>query len=379
MTTFVDTSVLFGDEQAARDQDPVVVIVRSAQAMLREGLGETDSSTFEKNFAEAYANEEWARIFDLLLGNAGVVFKKVASADDIDKVSKTAEGYFEVTLSLLSKLESVEEVISKMNAFIETMLTEPRDALKLKLLTTLFSTLNPKAQLRLVVAKGLCKFASRNSKFGSQVFALVKDCETWMNEFGWEVSEAEQNEIFGLIASVASGEDKLRYLSLQAAVSGESQRPTLLNQIAIETIREPSAFSTSVECKDDNTRECLRILSQGSFADMEAFVSKNAAFIATHNLQKDQILDKMRVMALARLASSELKKSNRSVSIAVIGDSLKTAEPVDLIIRTIRAGLILGSVDEVSGNLQLVAAKNALDAPSLEKDLKKIQQRLSGL
>ena len=86
MTTFVDTSVLLTGQQA-EDQDPVVVIVRSAQTMLREGLGESGSEIFEKKFAENYSSKNFSAIFDLLMGNAVVIFKKVAAAEDVDRVA----------------------------------------------------------------------------------------------------------------------------------------------------------------------------------------------------------------------------------------------------------------------------------------------------
>ena len=374
---------MLGEQQAARDQDPVIVVVRSAQTMLREGLGESDSAAFEKQFAEAYEKSEWASVIDLLLGNAQVVFKKVSAADDVDKVSKTAEGYFEVTLSLLSKLETVEDVVSKINAFIDTMKGVSADsssvqALKLKLLTTLFATLNPKAQLRLMIAKGLCKFAGSDlPKLAGPVFALVKDCERWISDFDWEMTEEEKSEIYGLVASVAPPSDKLNYLRLQASVASVSQRPQLNQQLAIETIRESSALvitRASFDGADKTTAECLEILSSGSFAGMELFVNSNGEFLSVNGIDKSALLEKMRVLALSRLAAGK-----STVSISQIGESLKTPNPVDVIVKTIREGLIMGSIDEVEGVVRIVAVKHATNKDSVEKDLKKVSARLEGL
>ena len=375
MTTFVDTSVLLGDEQAARDQDPVVVVVRSAQTMLREGLGESESATFESSFTEAYDKSEWSRIIDLLLGNSQVVFNKVASADDVDKVSKTAEGYFEVTLSLLSKLETVEDVVAKITAFIGTMKGEESSpavqALKLKLLTTLFATLNPKAQLRLLIAKGLCRFASSDlPKLAAPVYTLVKECDKWLSEFDWDLSNEEKCEVYGLVAAVApTGGDKLKYLSLQASIAPETEKSRLNQQLAVETIRDPVA-ATSISASDKTTVECLEILSKGSFSDMESFVGSNESFLVKNGIDKSTLLDKMRILALGRLA-----RGKRTVPIAEIGTSLKASSPEDVIVKTIRAGVIMGSIDEVEGVLRIVAVKSS-DSSLVSADLKKVVGRL---
>lgn len=379
MTTFVDTSVLLGDEQAVRDQDPVVVVVRSAQGMLREGLGETDSALFERNFASAYAESNWAGVIDLLLGSSAVVFKKVSSADDVERVSKTAEGYFEVTLSLLSKLETVKDVTSRIDSFVSTMQAEASDAasvlsLKLKLLTTLFSTLNPRAQLRLQVARGLCRFGACDSaKFASAVFALVKECDTWISEFDWELTEEDKAEIFGLVASVAPAADKLKFLSLQASVASATERPALLTQLAIATIRDPTTVSYSVS-ESTHAGQCLSILSKGTFTEMEAFVGKNESFLAENKIEKSQLLDKMRMLALARLSENV-----KTVDIKKIGQELRSENPVEWIIKTIRSGLIVGSIDEVAGVLRLVAVKTAASKTAVESDLQKILARISGI
>ena len=379
MTTFVDTSVLLGDEQSARDQDPVVVIVRSAQGMLREGLGESDSAEFEKSFASAYAESNWAKVIDLLLRNASVVFKKVSSAEEVERVSKTAEGYFEVALSLLSKLETVEDVTSRIDSFVSTMQSQSSDApsvlaLKLKLLTTLFSTLNPRAQLRMQIARGLCRFgASDVAKFGSTVFTLVKDCDTWISDFDWELSDTEKSEIYGLVASVAPPTEKLKYLSLQASVASATERPALLTQLAIETIRDATAV-TSAKSTNELANECLAILSNGKFEEMEKFASKNAKFLSENRLEESQLLDKMRMLALARMC-----QSNKVVAIRSVEESLKTSSPVDLIIKTIRSGLIMGSIDEVEGVLRLVAVRSAASKDSVQADLDKILNRIASI
>ena len=374
MTTFVDTSVLLAGTPQARDQDPVIVVVRSAQGMLREGLGESESGLFEKNFNEAYEKEEFGTVIDLLLGNAGVVFKKVSSADDMEKVSKTAEGYFEVTLSLLSKLDSVEAVVSKMDAFVATVLAAPSSVslLKLKLLTTLFSSLNPKAQLRLRVIEGLCRLAASDAshKLSPLVFALVKPTADWIDSNEWDLTDAEKFDIYGLIASVAFSSEKLRYLSLQASVATGDKKPALLETIAIESIRDSLIFSfPRPDSLTVATSKCIAILSSGSFADMERFVADNGSFLTSHHIDQSSLLEKMRVLALARQGTS-------SVTLSHVAESLKTTDPVAVVVRAIAAGLVVGSIDEVAGKVHIVATKQYASS-SVESDLKKILTALS--
>jgi hypothetical protein len=361
MTTFVDTSVLLSGQQA-EDQDPVVVVVRSAQGMLREGLGETASADFERNFAAQYSCKNWGSIFDLLLSNAEIVFKKLASADEpsADRVSKTAEGYFEVALSVLSKLETVEDVVSRIEAFLSTMSaasSEPAvQNLKLKLLTTLFNTLSPKAQLRLTVIKGLCKFAgNQHGRFNPQVFSLVRNCDKWIEDNEeWELTDDEKKQIFALIQTVADDEDKVKLLKLQAGLAKDkAERQTLIEQAIVASLKCASILrftdlSASAKELEDSSKikQILSVLISGEFEKMEKLLETAQNL----NLEKDTVLSKMRVLALVNLLESKSE-----MTLSHIGENLKTSDPLTVIITAFRAGLVKGSIDEVRGVLNVKA------------------------
>lgn len=388
MTTFVDTSVLLSGLQA-EDQDPVVVVVRSAQGMLREGLGETESVNFERKFSAEYSSKNWASVFDLLLSNAETVFKKLVGDSSVaDRISKTAEGYFEVALSILSKLESVDEVVSRINSFISTMSAETREdtaglavkSLKFKLLTTLFNTLSPKAQLRLTVAKGLCQFAKNNGeKFNPQVFALVKNCDLWIseNEAEWDVSVDEKKEMFSLVQRIASqDEDRVKYMKLQAELATEPQRQKLIEETIIESIGAENIFRFS------DLLPLAKELSSGT--KVAEFFSK---FVSGKNLcgdiplfeefklDKERVFNKMRVLALVSYLIDTTKSSDE-VSLADIGDALKTSDPFSVIVEAFRAGLVRGSIDQVRGvlNVKAVATRHG-EGDELVQILNRMKQQ----
>ena len=390
MTTFVDTSVLLSGLQA-EDQDPVVVVVRSAQGMLREGLGETESVIFERNFSAEYSSKNWASVFDLLLSNAETVFKKLVGDSSVaDRISKTAEGYFEVALSILSKLESVDEVVSRINSFISTMSAETREdtaglavkSLKFKLLTTLLNTLSPKAQLRLTVAKGLCQFAKNNGeKFNPQVFALVKNCDLWIseNEAEWDVSVDAKKEMFSLVQTIASqDEDRVKYMKLQAELATEPQRQKLIEETIIESIGAEHIFRFS------DLLPLAKELSSGSNKVAEFF----SKFVSGKNicgdipsfeefkLDKERVLNKMRVLALVSHLIDTTKSSDE-VSLADIGDALKTSDPFSVIVEAFRAGLVRGSIDQVRGvlNVKAVATRHGEGDDELVQILNRMKQQ----
>ena len=370
MTTFVDTSVLLTGQQA-EDQDPVVVIVRSAQTMLREGLGESGSEIFEKKFAENYSSKNFSAIFDLLMGNAVVIFKKVAAAEDVDRVSKTAEGYFEVCLSLLSKLESVEDVVSRIDAFIATVTAEASvPLLRLKLLTTLFQTLSPKAQLRLVVVKGMAKFAVGDEKLSALVFALVRDCDKWIVDFDWELSEEEKMAVFTLIASIAVGSEKLRFLRLAA------NTPALVEALALAALRDDSAVHldalVSVVGASGVAGECIKCMSTGDFEKVEKFVASNAKFFESQKISVESVLARSRVVALAKLAEASLAKRESAVALSVVAQNLKTNDATTVVLRAVQAGLLIGSVDEVAGCVRIAAVASVDASATIKADLKRV-------
>ena len=376
MTTFVDTSALLSSQQA-EDQDPVVVVVRSAQAMLREGLGETGSEKFEKSFAENYASQNFAAIFDLMLGNANVIFKKVAAADDVDRVSKTAEGYFEVCLSLLSKLETVEDVVSRIDSFIATVTGEQTvGLLRLKLLTTLFQTLSPKAELRLVIVRGMARFAASDDKLAALAFALVKDCDQWIVDNDWELSDSDKADLFGLVAKIATGAEKLRFLRLQVQAAPS---PALIEALAVETLRETSVvrMDSFIPHMSGSTPavDCVKTLASGDFDKMEKFVAGNAAFFTSSKISSEALLDKARVVALAKLAQTALATKQTTIALADVAAKLKTKDATAVVLRAVQTGLMVGSVDEVAGCVR-IGAVAAADWSSVASDLTRVLKHI---
>jgi hypothetical protein len=328
--------------------------------MLREGLGEADSGEFERKFSHEYSCKNWKSIFDLLLGNAPVVFKKLSTTEDsqtAERICKTAEGYFEVALSVLSKLETVEDVVDRINSFVVIMSSASNgnlnvQALKLKLLTTLFNTLSPKAELRLTVVKGLCKFSQSNNH-QSQVFALVKNCDLWIQENDWELTDAQKSEIYALIREVASPEDRVKFLKLQISVSTKKSDDDLIQQAILESIKAESvlrfddlvSLAKEQQLGDGAVKKLLEIFVAGNdkFEEMERFLSSGPG--KNLGLEIDNVIAKMRVIALVSLAA----ESQGEITLSQIGQKLKTDDPISVIVRALRAGLIKGSIDEVRG------------------------------
>jgi hypothetical protein len=355
MTTFIDTSALLSGQEAD-DQDPVVVVVRSAQGMLREGLGESASATFETAFAEKYAAKEWSSIFDLLLGNSEVIFEKIASVDEAEaalRVGKTAEGYFEVVLSIMSKMETVEDVVGRIHSFVRTMSTPSSSSavqsVKLKLLVTLLASISPKAQLRISIINGLCRFAAGNEKMSNQVYALVKDVDSWIVENEWEVEDSAKLELFAYVRGVAPAADAIEFLKKEVAIASGDAKTNLAETLVVSAVKTEGYFgfadleSLPVSPAANNL---VKILAEGTFADMESFASsaEGKTWLASASVEAEVLLEKMRVMALISLVGT-----SRKISMKSIAESLKTNDAFSVVVRAIRAGLIRGSIDEVEG------------------------------
>ena len=324
--------------------------------MLREGLGESASATFETAFAEKYAAKEWSSIFDLLLGNSEVIFEKIASVDEAEaalRVGKTAEGYFEVVLSIMSKMETVEDVVGRIHSFVRTMSTPSSSSavqsVKLKLLVTLLASISPKAQLRISIINGLCRFAAGNEKMSNQVYALVKDVDSWIVENEWEVEDSAKLELFAYVRGVAPAADAIEFLKKEVAIASGDAKTNLAETLVVSAVKTEGYFgfadleSLPVSPAANNL---VKILAEGTFADMESFASsaEGKTWLASASVEAEVLLEKMRVMALISLVGT-----SRKISMKSIAESLKTNDAFSVVVRAIRAGLIRGSIDEVEG------------------------------
>lgn len=357
MTTFVDTSVLLSGTEAS-DQDPVVVVVRSAHGMLREGLGESESGKFQQEFANQYSEKNFSNIFDLLLGNTHVIFKRLAAeegnVESVARISKTAEGYFDVVLSILSKLESVEEVIERIQLFIKAIVdSEPKSvasvqALKLRLLKTLLTVLSPRVQLRLTVVAGLCRFGQENPKFKSAVFKLVGETAKWIDEFDWEVSDDEKFDLFGQIVSVAESLDRIDYMRKQLTVAPEVKKGPLAHAVEIEALNHPSFFDfeSIKNSTDANIAKIVEIFLSGDLQDMRNFTTK------IDKIDMTILVDKMRVVSIQAMAENK-----RQLPIDQISAQIGIADPFSVIVKAMQAGLVKGSINGVDGIVEITAVK----------------------
>ena len=382
MTTFVDTSVLFSGTEAS-DQDPVVVVVRSAHGMLREGLGESESAKFQQEFANQYAEQNWTKIFDLLLGNTHVIFKRLAAeegnVESVSRISKTAEGYFDVVLSILSKLDSVEAVIERIEIFINSVIdSEPKSvagvqSLKLRLLKTLLTVLSPRVQLRLTVVSGLCRFGQENPKFKSAVFSLVKDTANWIEDFDWEVSEDEQFQLFGKISSIAESTDKIAYMRKKRACAPSARKSALAHELEVEILNNPTCydFSEIAKSENQNVQKCVSIFTtSNSFKEMSEFASTTKI----NGVDMSVVLEKMRVVFVQAMATGK-----RSLSIPAIAKDLEITDPFPIIVKAMQAGLVFGAINGVEGVVEIHAVKPRTKSQnewaSVQAKLAKIQSR----
>jgi len=385
MTTFVDTSVLLTGHEAS-DQDPVVVVVRSAHGMLREGLGESESANFQQEFANQYSEKNWPKIFDLLLGNTIVIFKRLAVEDgnveSVARISKTAEGYFDVVLSILSKMESVEEVVERIETFINSVIdSEPKSvasvqSLKLRLLKTLLTVLSPRVQLRVTVVHGLCRFGQENPKFKSAVFALVKDTSKWIDEFEWEVSNEEKFQLYQEIVAIAESSQKIEYMRKQLECAPAANKAALAHAVEIEILNHPGYFdfaslSNSV---DPQIQKCVSIYVSGSYKEMASFVASVEGSKNFAGVDLPTVLEKMRIVSIQAMATGKTR-----LSISAIASELAVDDPLPIIVKAMQAGLVYGAINGVEGVVEIHAvkprSKSVNEWASVQAKLNKIVQR----
>ena len=339
MTTFVDTSVLLSGPEAA-DNDPIVVVVRSAMPMFREA-GESAALAFELDFRAKYESDDFSGVFDLLLGQAEIIFAKVANVADPEmllRVAKTAEGYFEVVLSILSKLDSIEGVSDRVDKFINTVACCENSGLKLRLLVTLMNLFSPKTFLRHKVVNALCVC-------GVSAAPFVLQCDSWAVH--WEIPSAEKAAMFVRVASICEGDDKIKFLKLAARLQTDLAELLLLEAIKLpEFVR----FVELSDFKSNNSQitKCIEIFESGTIADMETFCA-NGGVSGVEGL-----VDKMRVIALA-----------------AGGPRRVTLTDPTLVIRALQLGVIKGAIDSVKGFVEITAV-----LPRTRKELETIVNAL---
>ena len=248
MTSFLDSHLEFSSADAA-DVDPVTVVARSVERLVRDSRGEKIASEFVENFERLYACEDFAGLFALLVSNEEVVFEKIRSASEETSLKNTerlAEGYFLVAIHLLEKIEEVKAMVDSVELFIEKIAKncdKPGSRVILRLLMVLYNLFSRGADLKLKIAQAISNFAKDGELLRQlKACSVESDGEIQNHDSKWQ----------SIREKVAKGSVMLSEISEELAVQAISEGAVKgrIDQIGNRLVIDAESFSPTINNTD---------------------------------------------------------------------------------------------------------------------------------
>ncbi|KAF2077610.1 hypothetical protein CYY_001073 [Polysphondylium violaceum] len=246
------------------------------------------------------------------------LFKECRDSD------KDIEGFFNVILTILHKLENEDEINIVSQKIRDSLASNPTEnsSLKIKILTNLFNSFSTKSQQRYEIFVSLVKLAadSGNMEF---VQNQTNQLEEWIEE--WAISTAKIRIIYHLMSNIFKSSNKMqshkflvKFLqtftkddaaeaeqeSIRACIEAISipelyQSDYLLELAAIQHLENNQSYS--------KTFELMKIFATEQLEAFVQFQQRNPEFIKQIGLNENDCLQKIRLLSLATLTSEQSK------------------------------------------------------------------------
>ncbi|KAM9957675.1 hypothetical protein ACTFIW_012642 [Dictyostelium discoideum] len=248
------------------------------------------------------------------------LFKECKDSD------KDIEGFFNVILTILHKLENEDEINIVSQKIRDSLSAHPTEnsQLKIKILTNLFNSFQPKSTQRYDIFFALVKLASDSNNLEFVKYQIT-DIDSWLED--WNVSIQQKRKLYKLISNIFK--EKQRMLSHQFLVkylqtftkedSQEAQEDAV--RVCIESISLQELYQSdylldlpavqylegSTVSANSLTYELMKIFATEQLDSYLQFQQKNPNFLSTIGLSNDDCLQKIRLLSLATLTSEQSK------------------------------------------------------------------------
>jgi len=244
------------------------------------------------------------------------LFKECRDSD------KDIEGFFNVILTILHKLENEDEINIVSQKIRDSLVSNPTESssLKIKILTNLFNSFSTKSQQRYEIFVSLVKLGadSGNMEF---VQNQTNQLEEWIEE--WSISTAKIRNIYNLMSNIFKESNKMtshkflvKFLqTFSKDDASEAEQESC--RACIEAISLPELYQSDyllelaaiqhLEKSNPKTYELMKIFATEQLEAFIQFQQRNPDFIKTLGLNENDCLQKIRLLSLATLTSEQSK------------------------------------------------------------------------
>lgn len=344
--------------------DAVVQTAEHIAPIIKERTGDAAAAAFDESFKSMYEEENYHKIFNLLIENGGLLFEVIGEANDRPAKEREAEGYFTVLISLLMQMEDEASLTETTEKLCETFGAETESPeLRLKLFMMLYNTFQPSFPLRYPVYEKTLRFAAKAKCFDAMLPYLER-LDEWLAD--WSLNAGQKRDLFLLISQ------KLRELGRRAPAFEWLKKHCLLYQGDAEALKGKDAPVAGLDLVLDAVTlpqvlqmddllplavvqelgkskekkpllELMEIFMDKGMEELLAFHKKNPKLFDEHKISLEDATSKMRLLTLATLA-----QGNQELSLADVAVALKENEDTaeKWVVRAISEGVIDGRIDQ---------------------------------
>jgi len=299
------------------------------------------------------------------------------------------EGFFNLLFAHVFSLWSPgdSELLVQMDALLAqvTGASTPTSSVKYRIISNLFNAAPRESAVRLHAYKALLKVAAESGEV-SLLQVSKSDVEGWLEE--WDVSVEEKAELLVQIAEALeqSGQPEEAYTFLvrrlivlpassssaaDAALSTIAKALSLPFVYSFDALLEAPAIASA---KSHPLFALLQVFWRGGMGEWTEWISAHSSTLSEFGLDQSALEQKLRMLALASLASQYLTPTSPSgtsdIPYALIAKSLSISETAvePTVVATIRANLVAGKLSQTTKAFRVYrAAVRAFEKPEWER------------
>lgn len=341
--------------------------------------GQEAAETFFGKFRELHGGHDnqqydYGPVFELFIDYSEELFAAIPEGRVEERV-KEVESFFALVMNTLLYMEE-ESDIDKATTRLCTLFsnnTEQHPDLRLRLLMMLYNTFLPTFPLRYRVFKYILDY-SAEAKIFDQVMPYLEHLETWMAD--WDLQLDDKRTLYRDIAKYmrAFGKRMDAFQNLKryhhfyqgepAEVVGAKEVQQLTIDLILDAVQLPSVIQFDDILSFDTVQAlgktkqaglvnlCSLFLS-GSVNDLRDFHKKNGKVFEEHGLNFNEVMSKVRLLALATLAhgKNEIALSEVAKELEENEDSVER-----WVVRGISEGVIDGRIDQLNHKVLVKSA-----------------------
>lgn len=290
------------------------------------------------------------------------IFSKIAEKSSVlaSAPEKDFESSYNLVLHILTFSSNLTGILPTLLKNLSKTPSYPNGpVLVLAVLSNLFNILPVSSPLRYDVFLQIIDTADATDNFGL-IIPQLRNLPTWIAEWGISESAVQQTYIkISSIISKQSPETAYKYL-FSAVSTSNAPEPETVTKLIVSAIQLNYDFDDILglkfvqeeRAKNPTLFELLETVSNGDYQGFQSFAKSNASFFTEHNIDVEQLTQRVRILALARFAG---EYNQKTIPYSDISKSIEVpTEDVEFwIIDSIRAGLIEGRLNQIEQSVSI--------------------------